>query len=299
LDKINLLSVSLINEYPNIIREFIDISKSFGIGLGWHYLLDLTWTAQQLELNKGMRLVDAGAGVGVLQWWLAEQGVDVISADRNSRRNLPMKFRQRYHIRGIRKEDLKSNYNFNIFLASLHSIKWYSYPEKLISAPKQFRKESKNKDYGTIYIYNQDLRSMVDITDESVDAIVSISALEHNPPEDLQICVDELMRILKPGGKLIVTMAAAKDEDWFHEPSDGWCYSELTLRKVFNLSENCQSNFKKYDELFESLKNCSELRDNLADFYFKSGKNGMPWGFWDPKYLPVGIMKIKSGKFQC
>lgn len=299
MDKINLLSVSLIKEYPNIVREFIDISKSFGIGLGWHYLLDLTWTAQQLELNKGMRLVDAGAGVGVLQWWLAEQGVDVISADRNSRRNLPMKFRQRYHIRGIRNDDLKSNYNFNIFLAPLHSVKWYSYPEKLISALKQFRKESKNKDYGTIYIYNQDLRSMVDITDESVDAIVSISALEHNPPEDLQICVDELMRILKPGGKLIVTMAAAKDEDWFHEPSNGWCYSELTLRKVFNLSENCQSNFKRYDELFESLKNCSELRDNLADFYFKSGKNGMPWGFWDPKYLPVGIMKIKSGKFRC
>ena len=28
---------------------------------------------------------------------------------------------------------------------------------------------------------------------------------------------------------------------------------------------------------------------DLADFYFRSGDNGMPWGNWDPQYMPVGV----------
>jgi ubiquinone/menaquinone biosynthesis C-methylase UbiE len=101
------------------------------------------------------------------------------------------------------------------------------------------------------------------------------------------------MRVLKPDGKLIATMAAAREEDWFHELSKGWCYSEATLREIFDLSSDCPSNYDRYDELFESLRNCNELCDNLADSYFQSGNNGMPWGIWDPKYQPVGVVKIK------
>jgi len=101
------------------------------------------------------------------------------------------------------------------------------------------------------------------------------------------------MRVLKPGGKLIATLGAAKDQDWFHEPSKGWCYTEATLRDIFELNPECPSNYDQYDELFEALCNCTELHDNLADFYFKSGNNGMPWGIWDPKYQPVGVVKVK------
>ena len=91
----------------------------------------------------------------------------------------------------------------------------------------------------------------------------------------------------------IATLGAAKEQDWFHEPSKGWCYTEATLRDIFDLPADCPSNYDRYDELFKSLRNCSELRDNLADFYFKSGNNGMPWGIWDPKYQPVGMVKVK------
>ncbi len=54
------------------------------------------------------------------------------------------------------------------------------------------------------------------------------------------------------------------------------------------------SNYDCYDELFEALRGCSELHDNLADSYFKSGNNGMPWGIWDPQYQPVGVCKVKE-----
>jgi hypothetical protein len=93
---------------------------------------------------------------------------------------------------------------------------------------------------------------------------------------------------------MIATLGAAKDGDWYHEPSNGWCYSETTLRRIFNISIDIPSNYDQYDRLINDLQNSEELKDNLASFYFHSGDNGMPWGKWDPKYQPVGICKIKA-----
>lgn len=294
-DKIEIPSVQLLGTERQLVEEMRRVSEELSLGLGWHYLLDLSWAAHQLTPTHGMQVMDAGAGMGIMQWWLAEQGVEVISADRQSRRNLPMSFRQRYRIQGYRKEDLAQKPNLYDFLPSLSPRRWYLYPQKLITSIRQLRcKPEIASDSGTVFIYNHDLKSMIDIPDESVDAVVSISALEHNPPDDLRIVVKELMRVLKPGGKLIATLGAAKDQDWFHESSKGWCYTEATLRDIFELNPDCPSNYDRYDELFEALCNCTELRDNLADFYFKSGNNGMPWGKWDPKYQPVGVVKVKS-----
>ena len=294
-DKIEILSVQLLDTERPVVEQMRRVSQELSFGLGWHYLLDLSWAAQQLNPTHGMRVIDAGAGMGIMQWWLAEHGVEVISADRQNRQNLPMSFRQRYRIQGWRKEDLAPKPNLYDFLPSLSPRRWHLYPQKLITSLRQLRcKPEIGSDRGTVFIYNQDLKSMTDIPDESVDAVVSISALEHNPPDDLLTVVKELMRVLKPGGKLIATLGAAKDQDWFHEPSNGWCYTETTLRDIFELnSVDCPSNYDQYDELFEALCNCTELRDNLADLYFKSGNNGMPWGKWDPKYQPVGVVKVK------
>jgi len=294
MDKIEIFDSEILNIYQPLVEDFNALSRELHIGLGWHYLLDLSWAAQQLNPTQGMQVMDAGAGRGVMQWWLAEQGVDVISADRVTRRNFPMNFRQRYRIQGMREEDWAPKTDMYNFLPSLSPLRWHLYPQKLITSIRQLRyKPEIDPVRGTVYIYNHDLKSMTDIPDESVDAIVSISALEHNPHDELKDCVAELMRVLKPDGKLIATMAAAREEDWFHEPSKGWCYSEATLREIFDLSSDCPSNYDRYDELFESLRNCNELCDNLADSYFQSGNNGMPWGIWDPKYQPVGVVKIK------
>ena len=50
--------------------------------------------------------MDAGAGTGVLQWYLAEQGAEVLSVDRGSRSDLPLRFRRRFHVQGLRPQDL-------------------------------------------------------------------------------------------------------------------------------------------------------------------------------------------------
>ena len=72
------------------------LARSLGLEFGWHYLLDLAWIIQNLGDVQGKRLIDAGAGTGVLQWYLALEGAEVLSVDRGSRRDLPLRFRRRF-----------------------------------------------------------------------------------------------------------------------------------------------------------------------------------------------------------
>jgi ubiquinone/menaquinone biosynthesis C-methylase UbiE len=133
------------------------------------------------------------------------------------------------------------------------------------------------------------------LPDNFVDAVVSVSALEHNDHADFDKCIDELLRVTKHSGQIVVTVSASQSEDWFHEPSKGWCYCETTIRSLFKLSEDVETNFQRKNTFFEELKEeGNELQKRLSSFYFKSENNGMPWGKWDPKYQPVGILKIKK-----
>jgi ubiquinone/menaquinone biosynthesis C-methylase UbiE len=291
--KIEIPSVDLLDRQRDVVNKLWDVSRATRVEPGWHYLLDLAWIAENLGPVEGKQILDAGAGMGLMQWYLVEQGAaEVISADRGSRYDLPLVMRSRYKVYGLRQSDLGSAWNVlkgNVsrasgfgkvvyFLRGLAAL-------AMIALPKRFP--------GRVLIYNQDLTSMPDIPDNSLDAVVAVSALEHNTPEGLQKVVAEIMRKLKPGGQLLATLCAGRDKDWFHEPSRGWCYTDTTLRRLFELPEGTSSNYTHYDELFNSLKECAELRDNLAKIYFRSGDNGMPWGRWDPQYQPVGVRKIK------
>ena len=292
-EKIEIPSVDFLDRQRDVVNRLWDVSRSTRVEPGWHYLLDLAWIAENLGPVEGKQILDAGAGMGLMQWYLIEQGAaEVISADRGSRYDLPLVMRSRYKVRGLRQSDLGSAWNVlkgNVSRASgFGKIVYFLrglVALVMIALPKRFS--------GGVLIYNEDLTSMPDIPDNSLDAVIAVSALEHNTPEGLQKVVAEIMRKLKPGGKLLATLCAGKDKDWFHEPSHGWCYTDTTLRRLFDLPEDTPSNYARYDELFNSLKNSTELREKLAKIYFQSGDNGMPWGKWDPQYQPVGVCKVK------
>jgi SAM-dependent methyltransferase len=295
-DRIEILPVSLLDKERPRLMALRRLAGSLRLEFGWHYLLDLTWILSHLQPRPGMLVMDAGAGVGVIQWYLADQGIDVISVDRQSRASLPVHFRLRYRVRGLRPQDLQPlKPRQPAFSHSGRSLRRSFQGGVTFGRSWAAGRYARVFDLrqGEIVIYNQDLRTLDDIQDCSVEAVVAVSALEHNPPDQLPLVVTELLRVLKPGGAILATLAAARDEDWYHEPSKGWCYTEASLRQLFGLDEGVASNYSHYDELFEQLRNCAELRDNLAKFYFRSGDNGMPWGRWDPQYQPVGVCKVK------
>jgi SAM-dependent methyltransferase len=292
-EKIEIPSVELLDRNRDVVNKLWNVSRATRVEPGWHYLLDLAWIAENLGSVGDKHLLDAGAGMGLMQWYLIEQGAgDVISADRGSRHDLPLVMRSRYHVVGLRPGDLGPAWKVlkgNVARAS--GIGKVVYLLRglvalvMIALPKRFS--------GKVLIYNQDLTSMPEVPDNSLDAVVAVSALEHNTPEGLQKVVAEIMRKLKPGGKLLATLCAGKDKDWFHEASQGWCYTDNTLRRLFDLSADVPSNYARHDELLNSLRNNAELQDKLARIYFQSGNNGMPWGKWDPQYQPVGVCKVK------
>jgi len=293
-DKLEILSGKLLDEERSTIEALRRLARRLRVEFGWHYLLDLAWILKHLPpLSPGLLVMDAGAGTGMMQWYLAEGGAGVISVDRASRSHLPLRFRTQYRIEGLRAEDLAP-------VSAVMRHEFAKAPDikcKLRSLTKNLALLVKTllpPHRGHILIYNQDLKTLTDLPDAHVDFVVAVSALEHNPFDDLDAVVAELMRVLKPGGMLLATVAAAPDEDWFHQPSQGWCFSSASLRRIFDLSAETPDNFQRYDELLAALRGCAELRDNLAKFYSRSGDNGMPWGVWDPQYQPVGVCKVKN-----
>jgi SAM-dependent methyltransferase len=289
-EKIELLSVALLDQYRRQVVDLRKLARSLGLEFGWHYLLDITWILGELGPLQGKRILDAGAGTGLLQWYLAQHGAEVISADRLSRAALPLRFRARFRVAGLRGQDLLSP-SLALRAQWDKNLRWQA--RLSAQARELFGMAHLRRASGRVIIYNQDLSNLNDLADNSLDAIVAVSALEHNQPQTLEKVVEELIRVLKPGGKLIASLTAARDQDWWHAPSSGWCYTDASLQRLFQLPSPTRSNYAQFDRLLAELRDCAELRDNLARFYFNSADNGMPLGKWDPQYIPVGVLKIK------
>ena len=292
-DRLEILSTALLDEHRTVVDELKQIAGLVHQEFGWHYLLDLTWIINNLDLGKLVNVLDAGAGLGILQWYLASKGINVLSVDREDRCDLAPHFRKCFLVQGLRPEDL--NVSYNPWEAAIRRPGSFTHKLKGFGRDQlsMWQRKSILPGSGTVTFYHQDLKTLEDVPDNTFDAIVAVSSLEHNPPQDLPVVVNELLRVLKPGGKLVASLSTVGAEDGYHAPSSGWMYSETSMKKCFDLAEDTTTNFADYPHLLEQLRNSSELREGLARFYFKSEKGGMPWGVWDPQYVPVGVCKVK------
>lgn len=318
-DKIEILSTELFDTLKDEMSVVERIQQYFKGGIGWHYYLDLAWMVKEMSaLPIGSVILDAGAGTGLSQFILLELGYNVISVD-FANRALSKERLTRYgrviHYINDQSEKFVNQYTehlektYNIAIdgkASGASTIGFDVAGEVgrLGLKRGERRKIERaeilkdnvEDYcGRLFIYKADLKQMDMIPSGFVDGVISISALEHNTHDDFRVCMNEILRVTKPGGRLAVTISASQGDDWFHAPSKGWCYSDKTLREFFGLAPDAPSNYADKERLFELLKaQDNELHKRLAQFYYQSGDNGMPWGKWDPQYQPVGVVKIKK-----
>lgn len=303
---IELLSPTILYQYPQIFKEIEKLCLSLWKEIGWSYWVDLTWILarfQEQNLPRGTTVLDAGGGNGLLQFLLAYQGYNVISVD-FSRRKPWLLHKLIFPIRVVNDESksLAHTYIDHLDLVGRSKYKLHGLLNVVVKTRFDvigyFRllvaKILRRLIPGEIVMVQSDIRNMESIPDDSIDAVVSCSVIEHMEPNNIPEAVREFKRILKSKKVVILTTSASKEKDWFHEASQGWCFTKSTLASFFGraLSEN--DRFIGYDERLDEYRKADELKKRLASTYFTSGHNGMPWGVWDPKYVPAGLVYINA-----
>jgi 2-polyprenyl-3-methyl-5-hydroxy-6-metoxy-1,4-benzoquinol methylase len=288
----------------HLIRTFLKTTGRTQIG--WHYVIDLTWILCRVKYwPKRLRMLDAGGGTGPLQFLLAEMGFNVTNVDL-ALKLCPPKYQQRYGTSITYLEDSpKTEYtqflerfhlnpSQSIINAQLQQIKKWKIISQLENQFYNFRLNAWRRrvafDFagiGHIDWKVGNLCHMNSIPTETFDAVVSLSALEHIPLDQLGNALAEIRRTLKKDSRWAATTSGTeRNKTWFHDPSSGYCFSSKYIEELFQATPH---RIQEPATVLQKYRECKYLKDNLAKFYFKSDKNGMPWGRWDPQYIPVAI----------
>jgi ubiquinone/menaquinone biosynthesis C-methylase UbiE len=315
VEKIELLDVSLLND--NIkLKEIDRWLKVLNWNNGWHYDLDIIWTLRNLEtlnIPPGATIIDAGAGLGVMQFILAARGYNVISLD-FAERKIPKYAEGNFNIECIDRDlgDYTHEYmEFMTFgqrpakqvsIPITSKIKAYiKQPSKIIYRisssvrrrhnPHYLRElRCDHAGYGKITFLRGIFNDMP-IEDNTAAALISISAFEHNTFEDMAGSVVEFNRVIKPGAHMIVTTSAAKERDWYYEPSKGWNFTRQTLSKWFGITDDVSFD---YEPTFMRIRSSNKMRKRISPYYRYSTQCGLPYAkLEDARYCPVGIIRAK------
>ena len=285
---------------------------------GWHYDLDHLWILKKLKnynIKPGSTILDAGAGQGILQYILCSMGYNVISLD-FSPRSIPNKTKGIFKIFGQGKKNIKYSHDYmkvisygnksdggtilkNGFFEKLKKFKTKNLPEYIRRTLNLVRSDAlyfyhrifmSNAHFGTI----KHLRAAfhdIPIGSNKIDAIVSVSAIEHSDINLFENSLSELLRVLIPGGPLLITTSATKKkENIMHAKSSGWCFSLGFLKKYISP----QTIYFDVSKTENTLFNSKIFYKRLDPYYYKD-----PEAFCYQKkikkfpYLPVGINIIK------
>lgn len=303
--RIELLSCDALKDNGNILADIGLLQQGLFKEIGWHYYVDLIWIVNRLrenEIHPGATILDAGAGNGLLQYLMVLYGYNVISID-YSPRNIslltkvlfPIKKMQSSvqfessYITHIRESgNLKNKFRKLRSLIQNGNLDFFAYARLFIKV-----RTGKNKP-GRIIFHQSDMQNMKSIDDNTIDAVVSVSAIEHMEIGNIKLAIKEFQRVLIKDHPIILTTSASKSDDWFHQPSAGWCFSFETLATVFQLAEKTTNEFSDYDKMLEEYKNNSYIKNHLASIYKVKNEPGKQPETWEPSYLPVGIVTFNE-----
>lgn len=272
--------------------------------LGWHYITDIVWMYSRIKhWPRTFKVLDAGGGNGPVQFFLAELGFNVTNIDM-ALPEPPFANRGRYRMErrilpSFKPTEYKSflDAHFNVGGLKNRLANWIRQSafyramkaKRYARMHDAWRKQAglSSQPLGRIEWLVGNLCEMPEIHDASFDAVVSLSAWEHIPSEFLGPALKEIRRTLKPEAQWAVTTSGTEQaKTWWHEPSQCWCFTVEDFESRFEAKAAFPHDPAA---VMNRYKQCRYLQENLSTFYKSSGNNGMPWGVWDPKYIPVGL----------
>jgi ubiquinone/menaquinone biosynthesis C-methylase UbiE len=310
-NEIKLLSANLLNDEIKL-SEILYWHRVMNRPNGWHYDLDQIWILNELEkfgILPGATIVDAGAGQGVMQYMLAARGYNVISLD-FSPRTRPSRSIGIFKIFGEGDADITYQHPYMKFISyggsarlSLTGKLKFENLKKIPLLPKRifrrlrsvsfymYERFVKNHDsYGKITYLRAPFHE-VPMESSCVDAVISISAIEHADIKLFHENIKELTRLLRPAAPfLLTTSATIEKENTYHEKTSGWCFSLASLKKFF---PECKVEFDS-DSCVKSLIESEVFKGRLDPYYYEC-LNSLFFKkcIVELPYLPVAVRIIK------
>ena len=148
----------------------------------WEY----PWAVLSADLARpGRKLLDVGGGGSPFAPWLAAQGHACTVIDPSLNEGLPALNRRKGLLRNARS-------------AVLRALTWSTGVRRAWGLPAEGMRG------GVLYMpcSATDIR----LADATFDRVFCLSVLEHVPQADWARCMGELQRVLRPGGRLVVTL---------------------------------------------------------------------------------------------
>lgn len=319
-EKLELLNIGLLGDKEKL-KSIDRWLKVMNWSNGWHYDLDIIWILRQIDelgLPQGSTIIDAGAGLGITQFILAERGYNVLSLDFADRKipvfakkifNIEVvnrslgEFRHEYmeFINYGRKNRQPANLHrfigilkkvFDLQRFGLNAYLLRHYFKQIFNLAYACEILRDHRRFGKITFLRGTFNN-IPLADNFADALISISAFEHNTYEDMPASIAEFRRVVKNNSPLIITTSASEKQDWYFKPPMAWNFSQETLASWFGIPEG--NIIFNYREVFSGIVNSSLLRKRIPLSYKLSKDNGLPYAkLEDAQYIPVGIVKIKK-----
>ena len=143
----------------------------------WSRMWEYPWAVLNADLQAGMRILDIGSGGSSFPLYLAMSGYECYAADPSLDQGKP-----------------KENWRRR-FLSFLGIATTWGFP-----------KVAKKSKRSLPVRYCRDSIQKLSFPDDFFDRVFCLSVIEHIPQSEWSVCMEQLSRVVKSGGRLIVTL---------------------------------------------------------------------------------------------
>ncbi len=184
-----MLEISLLKNpkwFRYLYKKSLLIQKYLGYDRPFSRAWEYPWAIHVANLTKRCRFVDVGGGGSPFADYLAKQGHDSYVIDPSLDQGISLFI--------DRNKRVFQNIRSFIFGFAFYLLK--------VNRKCGIKTAVRNTD---VKYFPQGADS-IDFQDNYFDRVFCLSVMEHIPQEDWKKCIQEFERVLKPGGRLIITL---------------------------------------------------------------------------------------------